>query len=79
MPVFSFVCEDCNNRFETLVRSNSDKPVCDKCGSDKLVKQVSRFAPAVPTQNAGVCPAAGVCPSAAASGGCCGGCCGHNH
>jgi putative FmdB family regulatory protein len=78
MPVFSFVCEDCNNRFETLVRSNADKPVCDKCGSDKLVKQVSRFAPAVPAQSAGSCPAAGICPSAA-PGGCCGGCCGgHN-
>lgn len=79
MPVFSFVCEDCNNRFETLVRSNADKPVCDKCGSDKLVKQVSRFAPAVPAQSAGSCPAAGICPSAVAAGGCCGGCCGgHN-
>lgn len=78
MPVFSFVCEDCNNRFETLVRSAADKPVCDKCGSDKLVKQVSRFAPSVPAQNSAVCPAAGMCPSAA-PGGCCGGCCGHNH
>ena len=56
MPVFSFVCEDCNNRFETLVRSNADKPVCDKCGSDKLVKQVSRFAPAVPARLQGFAP-----------------------
>lgn len=78
MPVFSFVCEDCKNRFEILVRSNSQKLQCEKCGSEKLVKQVSRFAPATPAQNSIACPVAGSCPSAA-PGGCCGGCCGHNH
>lgn len=75
MPVFSFVCEDCKHRFEILVRNNSEKLQCEKCGSEKLVKQVSRFAPSVPAQNSIACPAAGSCPSAA-PGGCC--CC-HNH
>jgi len=44
MPLFHFECEKCKNRSEILVRG-SEKPACPKCGSTKLVKQASAFAP----------------------------------
>ncbi len=44
MPLFGFVCQDCEVESEILVRG-SEKPACPKCGSKRLVKQLSAFAP----------------------------------
>lgn len=44
MPLFSFVCQKCGETSEILVRSN-DKPVCPQCGSSRMEKQLSAFAP----------------------------------
>jgi len=42
MPIYEFVCEDCQQEFETLV-SISDKtlPKCPKCDSGKVKKKMS--------------------------------------
>lgn len=40
MPIFDFVCSDCGQQFEALVRG-SQTPVCSACGSEKLEKQLS--------------------------------------
>lgn len=40
MPIFDFVCSDCGEQFEALVRG-SQVPVCSKCGSAHLEKQLS--------------------------------------
>lgn len=44
MPIYEYLCEDCNEKFEVLVRS-STKPdlVCPVCGSRKVVKVISLF------------------------------------
>ena len=44
MPLFEYICRKCHERSEILVRGN-DAPVCPHCGSDRLVKQASAFAP----------------------------------
>ncbi|WP_036284228.1 zinc ribbon domain-containing protein [Methylocystis sp. ATCC 49242] len=42
MPLYAYVCEDCNSQFELLVRS-SDTPACPACKSEKLSQQVARI------------------------------------
>ena len=42
MPIFEFVCVDCNERFETLVRGE-EKVHCPACRSRRLEKQLSVF------------------------------------
>jgi len=48
MPIFEYVCQDCENRFEALVVSSkpsgSAKPKCPACASSKLEQQYSAFA-----------------------------------
>ncbi|MCZ6634089.1 MAG: zinc ribbon domain-containing protein [bacterium] len=43
MPIFEYVCQDCDHPFETLVQG-SQQPECPACGSAKLAKQFSAFA-----------------------------------
>lgn len=40
MPLYEYVCHDCEREFELLVRGG-EKPACPKCGSDSLVRQLS--------------------------------------
>jgi len=70
MPLFEFVCEKCAMQNEILVRGN-EKPRCPACGSTRLTKQASAFAPAVARNapEAAPCASAGSC-SQAAGGGC---------
>jgi len=46
MPIFEFVCSQCGNPFEELVRSSSsvDEVVCPVCHSTEVRKKVSLFA-----------------------------------
>jgi len=62
MPLFAYVCKQCNVHSEILVRGE-EKPVCPECGSKRLEKQMSHFA-AVSGSSGGEIPACG-------SGGCC--------
>jgi len=46
MPIFEFVCTECNKPFEDLVFSLSriDEVVCPACGSSQVKKKMSTFA-----------------------------------
>jgi putative FmdB family regulatory protein len=46
MPLFEFVCNDCQRPFEELVRSASAvvEVVCPHCGSPQVRKKLSTFA-----------------------------------
>ncbi len=46
MPIFEFLCEQCEKPFEELVRSSStvDGVVCPKCGSPQIKRKISTFA-----------------------------------
>lgn len=46
MPLFEFVCTDCNQPFEELLRSSSAiaEVTCPTCGSPQVKKKLSTFA-----------------------------------
>jgi len=43
MPIFEYVCKECEHQFEAIVLG-SQTPKCPKCESRKLEQQLSRFA-----------------------------------
>ena len=43
MPIFEYICQECQHEFETLVFGR-DKAKCPKCQSQKLSPQLSVFA-----------------------------------
>jgi len=61
MPIYEFNCSECNENFEELrLSSSSFKGIaCPKCGSKKVNKALSTFAPSVPggasSSSAGSC------------------------
>jgi putative FmdB family regulatory protein len=46
MPIFEYICQECNHEFEALVFGR-DKAQCPKCESKKLSPQLSVFATSV--------------------------------
>src|SRR4051812_9507591 len=66
MPIYEYVCMECESHFEELVRNGHD-PDCPDCGAENVRKQFSVFAAHGTAEQ----------PSFGASGGgCCGGSCG---
>ena len=73
MPIYEYRCQDCNTKFEKLVRRSEDAEslVCPQCGKNHLTTELSTFAahasgtqPAAklpPCAQAGMCPSAGMC------------------
>ena len=43
MPIFEYVCRDCEHRFEAILLG-AQTPKCPKCEGRKLDQQLSRFA-----------------------------------
>jgi putative FmdB family regulatory protein len=63
MPIFEYICQECEYEFETLVLGR-DKAKCPKCQSKKLSPQLSVFAmsakgSASPSAPAGACGSCG--------------------
>lgn len=44
MPIFEYLCEDCGNKFEKLVRRTGDEVGCPSCGQTHLKQELSTFA-----------------------------------
>lgn len=44
MPIYEYLCEDCETRHERIVLSNGAEVTCPKCGSRKQTVQFSVFA-----------------------------------
>jgi putative FmdB family regulatory protein len=57
MPIFEYICQHCNHRFEAIVLGNK-KAACPKCESKRLTQQLSSFAVGGEKASA---PAAGPC------------------
>lgn len=48
MPIYEYKCDKCGNCFEALrFASDSEAPVCPKCGSPQVQRQLSCFATGV--------------------------------
>lgn len=73
MPLYEFICNDCSDHFETLVRSfDAVKDVeCEECHSSNVKRLMSTFAVAGMDDP--------ITPRMSAGGGCCGGSCGCGH
>ena len=65
MPLFGYKCRACGLQTELLVRAD-EKVLCPECGSSKMERQMSRFAPVM---GQGAEPACSGC--ALANEGCC--------
>jgi len=46
MPIYEFICGDCNVKSEILLRDTSAKaaPKCPRCGNSNMKRIISRFA-----------------------------------
>ncbi|MCS6882464.1 MAG: zinc ribbon domain-containing protein [Oscillochloridaceae bacterium] len=46
MPIYEYLCPECNGKFQKLVRGFTDPPglACPRCGSAEVRRAVSRFA-----------------------------------
>ncbi|MBM3143692.1 MAG: zinc ribbon domain-containing protein [Chloroflexi bacterium] len=53
MPIFEFVCEECDQSFEELVRSASaiGEVICPDCQSERVRKILSTFASNISGRN----------------------------
>jgi putative FmdB family regulatory protein len=72
MPLYEYVCDDCDQRFETLVRSfaAANDVACRSCESDNVRRTVSRVG-----MVAGLDEPLSMASSSPSTG-CCGGSCG---
>ena len=68
MPIYEYVCMQCESHFEELVR-NGEQPDCPDCGAADVRKQFSVFAAHSSGSEPSFTPRA-------SGGGCCGGGCG---
>jgi putative FmdB family regulatory protein len=73
MPIYEYVCMNCESHFEELVRAD-ETPPCPDCGSGKAKRQFSTFAAHGLSKPQGSTTQPGV--GGASGGGCCGGSCG---
>lgn len=44
MPIYEYICDECETAYEKLVRSKAEKVSCPKCGSARKTLQLSTFA-----------------------------------
>jgi putative FmdB family regulatory protein len=72
MPIYEYVCMECESHFEELVRSQEQAIACPDCTATNVRKQFSTFTARVSA------PAPSLTRPAGRShgGGCCGGSCG---
>ena len=71
MPIFEYLCDDCGNKFEKLVRRAAEaaRAECPSCGRDHVTTQVSSFAArtngstkdSMPECPSGMCATPGLC------------------
>jgi putative FmdB family regulatory protein len=66
MPMYGFICHECDETFEELVFSSSavNDVICPNCGSPRVNKQLSRIAtPSFSTGTSGSTSSASCAPS----------------
>jgi putative FmdB family regulatory protein len=75
MPIYEYVCDDCETHFEKIVINKQQEISCPKCASKKATIQLSVFATA---GNGGSSSPSGSTSGSSSGGGgsCCGGGCG---
>ena len=74
MPIYEYVCDDCDNRFETLVMGSAPEPDACDCGSSSIERVYSTFSAQSGSRVPDPCPtpAETRCDAHACMGGMCG-------
>ncbi len=72
MPIYEYICDDCQAEFEKLVLNKQQEIACPKCASKKASIQLSVFATANGSANGS---SSKTSTSSSGGGGCCGGGC----
>ena len=72
MPIYEYLCEECQTQYEKLVLSKNEKIACPKCGSARKTQQLSTFA--AHTGSGGASKAAAEKPSCTGNPSGCGAC-----
>lgn len=72
MPIYEYICEDCQAEFEKIVINKQQEITCPKCAGTRNKIQLSVFA----TANGAGGSSKGPSFSGGGGGGCCGGGCG---
>jgi len=72
VPIYEYVCMQCESHFEELVR-NGEEPPCPDCGGANVRRQLSVFAAVGASEQPTFRGPMG------GGGGCCGGSCGCGH
>ena len=72
MPIYEYICDSCDTRFEKIVINKQQEIACPKCTSKKATIQLSVFA----TASSNGASAKSSTPSSGGGGSCCGGSCG---
>jgi putative FmdB family regulatory protein len=73
MPIYEYVCDDCQTHFEKIVFNKTQEIACPTCASKKNQIQLSVFSSANGSNGASAKPS-----TPFSGGGCCGGGCGCN-
>ncbi len=78
MPIYEYICEDCETSFERIVLNRGQEIACPKCAGKKNTIQMSVFSAS--TRNGGGNGNGATSQAApmtrSSGGGCCGGGCG---
>ena len=69
MPIYEYVCEECETRFEKIVINKQQEIACPKCASKKASVQLSVFATANGSSNGASAKSSS---SSGGGGSCCG-------
>ena len=72
MPIYEYICDSCDTRFEKIVINKQQEIACPKCAGKKATIQLSVFA----TANGNSSSSKSSAPSSGGGGSCCGGGCG---
>ena len=72
MPIYEYLCDECDTRFEKIVINKHQEIACPKCASKKAAIQLSVFA----TTGNGNGAAKSSTSNSGGGGSCCGGGCG---
>ena len=73
MPIYEYICDDCETRFERIVINRQQEIACPKCASKKASIQLSVFATSNGSANGS--SAKSSTNFSGGGGGCCGGGC----
>lgn len=73
MPIYEYICEDCQTHFEKLVLNKTQEIACPKCAGKKSTLQLSVFSAANGSGSGSSSKGSG--GGFTGGGGCCGGGC----